>query len=178
MLEIDLMQYTNEANTLAKTHTAPYAAQGTLVENTNLHDPEIDITIVKAPLPYTYAYIPATSAYYYVDRPTYLARGYTDSFGQVHNTYRYKLHLDVLATYADKIRAASGAIVRMRQGSDQIPDRRAVLAQRRETCVKTYPGQWAGQSLVLLVAGPPSLPDEAAAAGPEPESEQRSDNNA
>lgn len=159
MLTINLMTYTNEPNALTKTHDIPYAAQGTLVENTDLHDPEIDITTIRANRLYTYAYIPELYAYYYVDRPTYLARGYTDGFGQVHNTYRYKMHLDVLATYAAQIRAASGAIVRMAQGNNQIPDRRAVLAQRRETCIKTYPGQWAGQSLVLLVAGPPALPD-------------------
>lgn len=144
-MTLTLYANTSEANRLVKDISEIATYSGTLREAASILDPVITIeTDSNTLFTANYAYIPDFGRYYYIEEIT-----------AVNNKlYQIRLHVDVLMTYAEKIKEQTAIIQRQENRYNlYLNDPMFKTYQNPIIVTKAFPNKFDAISCILLVAG-------------------------
>ena len=141
------MRYNGHANDVNKTFTTLATLQGNLVDDCDVMNPSIRISIAGENYIRTcnYAYIPAFARYYFLTKPpTVLTTG----------MWQYDFHVDVLMSYRDRLMRQSGIVsLQEKIGTQYIDGEQFKAFQNTMIYTEPFPNGFSGRSFILTVAG-------------------------
>jgi len=145
-MHITLYKTESESNRLTKQIREPIAMEGNLRDSSNVVDPVITIAITN-PTAYNYMYIEEFGRYYFIKDMKSLRTG----------LWEFYLHVDVLTTYADKIKQLQVIIDKQESStlsSENYNDGSYACKEENFTEVCQFPVGFSSQGeFILLTAG-------------------------
>ena len=108
----------------------------------DLHDPVLRLVHDASHMSFNYAYIPDFGRYYYVDPPE--IDGKEDIF---------YLHVDVLMTFADDIKASKGTATRSNFYNRNIPDTMALELPQDRVQYRKLSEALTGETYIVIIGG-------------------------
>lgn len=135
----------SERNAVTKNLTEIATLSGALREESSIIDPKITIaSLTNSIRDINYAYIPDFGRYYFVNEIVSVRNG----------VWRISMHVDVLMTYAEGIRANSAIIQRNENEYDlKLNDGLFVTQQNPRKSVHQFPNGFTDFDFVLAIAG-------------------------
>lgn len=140
-----LTLYTNNSEKIAVSKNLSQLANfsGTQRAGTSIIDPVISIAGA-IPTTANYAYIPEFGRYYFI----------TDITSEYNGLYSVAMHVDVLQTYADQIRAQRAVVARQENSWNlNLNDGIFKTYQNPIIKVQAFPSGFSAQQYVLAIAG-------------------------
>lgn len=141
---IVLMNNQQELNKITKTPTIVRTLTGTLREETDIVDPEINVEFDGALTDCNYMYIEALSRYYFITK-----------IESVRNkVWRIYAHCDVLKTYANAILDTEAVIARSENKYNlYLNDSMFKVYSNPRLQIANFPNKFTGESYVLVMSG-------------------------
>lgn len=139
-----LMNNTEELNKISKSPTTVRTLTGTLREETDLVNPEINIEFSGTLTDCNYMHIPTFNRYYFINKIESVRNG----------VWRIYAHCDVLKTYAQGILGTEAVIARNENNYNIMLNDSMFKVQtnpRVQCC--NFPNKFTGESYVLVMNG-------------------------
>lgn len=141
---ITLMNNQQELNKISKTPATVMTLTGTLREETDIVDPEINVEYSGTLTNVNYMYIPELHRYYFITKIESIRTG----------VWRIYAHCDVLKTYAEAILGTECVVARSESRYNLYLNDAAfkVYSNPRLQCAN-FPNKFNGESYVLIMNG-------------------------
>lgn len=162
MFQIQLGTNISAMNVVDKEFGILFSAQGTLRTPSSIIDPVVTILLDENNAyrsSCNYAYIPAFNRYYYVTNIV-AVDGITDDTSltttQPHQIWEFHMHVDVLMSFKDQIRAQSAVVARQEKKYNLMLDDGFFMTYQNpklQTKLFSVPDPFETQEFVLVVAG-------------------------
>lgn len=161
MFQIQLGTNTSAMNVVDKEFTQLFSAQGTLRAPSSIIDPVVTVLLSNREeyrASCNYAYIPAFNRYYYVTNIV-AVEGVIDTTAetpQPHQIWEFHLHVDVLMSFKEQIRAQSAVVARQENTYNLMLDDGFFMTYQNpklQTKLFSVPDPFETQEFVLVVAG-------------------------
>lgn len=142
--DIHLMNNTEELNKITKNPTNVMTLTGTLREETDIVNPEINIYYDGVLVNVNYMYIPIFNRYYFITKIDSIRTG----------LWRVSAHCDVLKTYADGILNTEAVIARNENKYNlMINDSMFKVYSNPRLQIAKFPQKFEGESYILIMNG-------------------------
>lgn len=162
MFQIQLGTNISAMNVVDKEFSQLFSAQGTLKTPSSIIDPVVTILLSNNEAFRTgcnYAYIPAFGRYYYITNIV-ATTGAVDDTSQTteqpHQLWEIHMHVDVLMSFKDQIRAQSAVVARQENIYNLMLDDGFFMTYQNpklQTKLFSVPDPFETQEFVLVVAG-------------------------
>lgn len=162
MFQIQLGTNNSAVNVVDKEFTDLFSAQGTLRGPSSIIDPVVTILLSNRDeyiSACNYAYIPAFHRYYYITN-IIAVEGVIDTTPeatpQPHQLWEFHMHVDVLMSFKDQIRAQSAVVARQESTYNLMLDDGFFMTYanpKLQTRLFSVPDPFETQEFVLVVAG-------------------------
>lgn len=141
---ITLMYNNQELNKISKNPATVMTLTGTLREETDLVDPEINVEYVGTLVNVNYMHIPEFRRYYFITKIESIRTG----------LWRIHAHCDVLKTYANGILGTNAVVARSENNYNLLLNDPMfkVYSNPRLQCIN-FPNKFEGNSYVLVMMG-------------------------
>lgn len=142
--EVSLYNNTQELNRIRKNPTLVRTLTGTLREETDIIDPEINIEYSGVLSDVNYMRIPEFNRWYFITKIESIRNG----------LWRVYAHCDVLYTYANGILATECVVARNeKRWNLYLNDAMFKVYSDPRVQIANFPGKFTGQSYVLVMSG-------------------------
>lgn len=139
-----LMNNTEELNKISKSPTTVRTLTGTLREQTDIVDPEINIAYNGTLTDCNYMYIQALSRYYFITKIESVRTGLWRVYG----------HCDVLKTYSSAILGTECVVARNENNYNiMLNDSMFKVQTNPRVQLANFPNKFSGESYVLVMNG-------------------------
>lgn len=162
MFQIQLGTNTSAMNVVDKEFSQIFSAQGTLKAPSSIIDPVVTILVSNLEAFRTgcnYAYIPTFGRYYYITNIVATTGSVNDgsqTTPQPHQLWEIHMHVDVLMSFKDQIRAQSAVVARQENTYNLMLDDGFFMTYQNpklQTKLFSVPDPFEVQEFVLVVAG-------------------------
>lgn len=141
---IVLMNNQEELNKITKNPTTVRTLTGTLREETDIVDPEINVEFSGTLTDCNYMYIQALSRYYFITKIESIRNG----------VWRIYAHCDVLKTYAEAILNTEAVVARSESKYNLLlNDSMFKVYSNPRLQIANFPNKFTGESYVLVMNG-------------------------
>ena len=142
--DIVLMNNQEELNKISKNPTTVRTLTGTLREETDIVDPEINVEFSGTLTDCNYMYIQALSRYYFITKIESIRNG----------VWRIYAHCDVLKTYAEAILNTEAVVARSESKYNlYLNDSMFKVYSNPRLQIANFPNKFTGESYVLVMNG-------------------------
>ena len=162
MFQIQLGTNNSAMNVVDKEFNQIFSVQGTLKAPSSIIDPVVTILLSNNDafrVQFNYAYIPVFGRYYYVTNIV-ASTGVVDDASQTtpqpHQLWEVHMHVDVLMSFKDQIRAQSAVVARQEKKYNLMLDDGFFMTYQNpklQTKLFSVPDPFETQEFVLVVAG-------------------------
>lgn len=141
---IVLMNNQQELNKISKTPTTVRTLTGTLREETDIVDPEINVEFDGTLTDCNYMYIAALNRYYFITKIESIRN----------KVWRIYAHCDVLKTYAEGILNTEAVVARSESKYNlYLNDSMFKVYSNPRLQIANFPNKFSGESYVLVMSG-------------------------